>query len=352
MSIFDGVGDPLPWVQEKALRALGDTARFVDLANEPDTTTWYRTRLRELAGPLVNHLARVVAFLYGVDTEAASHAEWEAILRSGTFGLAKWCKRWKIVDPVAAAVAPFAQSRSDEDTAEKAEAPPDEIREADTAESDGLRLEIHRVMAGKMVRPDLPEAARRLLCWLLYNLGLSPFADIAVVSKKFLPTDIGLTPDETLAGYRALYDLRLVERVVGLPNLRDDALALRLVVGDLNASKHPAAYRDEVFSFPGARIGGEPTIGNELRLHLSDTLAASLRWLGGDDDAVELRDALQAGVGADRVHVETVRVDTAKDVPVVRVRARYRLEEDDRAMTAALTTVAEAWVRERVVRGR
>lgn len=59
MSIFgEGFGglNPMPWIKEKALAALHDAARFVDLANEPDTTTWYARRLREPEADAVSEL--------------------------------------------------------------------------------------------------------------------------------------------------------------------------------------------------------------------------------------------------------------------------------------------------------
>ena len=49
MSILDEDSplDPNPWLQEKSLAALQEAARLVDLANEPDTTSWYERKLKE-----------------------------------------------------------------------------------------------------------------------------------------------------------------------------------------------------------------------------------------------------------------------------------------------------------------
>jgi len=44
MSVFEGF-PPGPWLAEKTLAALELAASLVDLANEPDTTAWYRKTL-------------------------------------------------------------------------------------------------------------------------------------------------------------------------------------------------------------------------------------------------------------------------------------------------------------------
>lgn len=40
-----GQQNPVPWLIEKTAIALGEAARLVDLANEPDTNAWYREAL-------------------------------------------------------------------------------------------------------------------------------------------------------------------------------------------------------------------------------------------------------------------------------------------------------------------
>lgn len=47
-----------------------------------------------------------------------------------------------------------------------------------------------------------------------------------------------------------------------------DRLALRLVAEGVNASKQPLRYEPITFGFPGARVGGQVTFGNELRVLL------------------------------------------------------------------------------------
>lgn len=58
-----GQRNPVPWLIEKTAIALGEAARLVDLANEPDTNAWYRQALKAAAFPVIGRLAPVVAVL-------------------------------------------------------------------------------------------------------------------------------------------------------------------------------------------------------------------------------------------------------------------------------------------------
>ena len=73
MSIFNPSSgmNALRWIQEKALSALEDAARLVDLANEKDTSPWYAKELRRRAGAMIGRLAPLVALVHGVGEEAA-----------------------------------------------------------------------------------------------------------------------------------------------------------------------------------------------------------------------------------------------------------------------------------------
>ncbi|MBI2390077.1 MAG: hypothetical protein HYV09_10850 [Deltaproteobacteria bacterium] len=353
MTIFDSGLFELPYVQEKTLRALEDAARFVDLANEPDTTKWYAKRLRELASPAVTHLVAAVAHVYqaGADAVRAEHVD--AILKGGTFALARWSKEFKIVDSVRVAFAPFAPARTDEEIDEKAEAVPEALISAEEAHALDLRLEVCGAMARAMLHQDLPDVCKRILCWLVMDLTRSSFADVVVVSRKFLPGDIDRTAEETAAAYRALYERGLIERVDGVPNLRDDAIALRLVAAGLNGSKHPAPFREETFGYPGARIAGKRTTGNELWVYPNQALAkASERWLATDAELLSLREAMQRALGEDRAYVETVQRGSTERGSVLRVRVRFPYEADEAVLQAELEAVADAWLRALVVRTR
>lgn len=351
MSIFspDSPFDPLPWLKEKTVRALADATRLVDLANEPDTTPWYAKRLRALGESLIGRLAPITALVHGAGQEAASQQEWRMIVHGGTFGLDRWCKKWGIEDPTEAAFAQFAGQEQDEDTAAEDVAPADEPRPAKERDAQDLRLALYGHLALRMLDDRPPEAAKRLLAWLLHNLQMSPHADVAGVSRRFLPTDIGCSPEDTADAYRALYEMGLIERVDGLPNMREDALALRLVVEGLNDSKHPAPYRPETFGFPGARVGGKPTIGNVLHVPLPDAARLVLPRAGTEGDPLAgLREHLQAAIGEDRVFIQEVQLGAREGKLALDAVVRYPAGEDDREVEEALARAAEAWVHERM----
>jgi len=98
MSIFDGDDiNPVPYLSEKTLSALQYAAALIDLANEPDTTTWYKRNLMEIAEGIVVHLVPAVAVLNWSGQESAEQSR--AILNGGTFALARWCKKHNIGNP-------------------------------------------------------------------------------------------------------------------------------------------------------------------------------------------------------------------------------------------------------------
>jgi hypothetical protein len=86
MSIFnpDSPLNPGPWLQEKVLVVLQVATKLIDLANERDTTPWYRRKLKDLGGQLVSRLAPIVALVHAAGDEAASTDEWRPILDEGT----------------------------------------------------------------------------------------------------------------------------------------------------------------------------------------------------------------------------------------------------------------------------
>jgi hypothetical protein len=149
-------------------------------------------------------VAPLVALLYGAGPEAASHETWGSILKGGTFALARWCKAYGIADPAKGSFDALAHDRDDEEIEEKATPAKTGVVDIEGERALDLRCEVHSAMARVMLHTELSEPARRLLCWFLFHLGLSPFADAVVVSKRFLPTDIGCSPEDVAQGYREL----------------------------------------------------------------------------------------------------------------------------------------------------
>jgi hypothetical protein len=70
--------NPLPWLQEKTLRALEEATRLVDLANERDTSAWYAKELKLRAHALISRLAPVVALVHE-SPDAAGGDEWSGL---------------------------------------------------------------------------------------------------------------------------------------------------------------------------------------------------------------------------------------------------------------------------------
>jgi hypothetical protein len=345
MSIFDKRSefDPGPWLREKTLACLREVAQLVDLANEPDTTTWYARRLRRAASALVGRLGPVTLLVHGANQKAVEGSEWNTIAEHGTLALAAWCDRWGIAD------AKFIALPDDDDDDDDKDAAPEDRPDVDDDLTRTLdrRLELMALLCRRMLNEELSEPARRLLLFLMGHLGHSRHADIVLVSRRFLPGDVGLSPEDAHAAYRALYAQGFVERVDALTEGQEDALALRLLVADFNDRKHTAPFPGERFGFPGARVAGKPTIGNVLDVLLSRLLQRSLRgWPAlGDDDRAVLRRSLQDAVGEQRAYIEDATIVSGDDDLRMEVKLRLPLEESDDELGALLAPAAEAWLR-------
>lgn len=349
MSIFNPTSgmNALPWIQEKVLSALEDAARLVDLANEKDTSPWYAKELRRRAGAMIGRLAPLVALVHGAGEEAASSGEWSRIAERGAFALAAWCKKHGIEDPRKHSFDLLAVERDDGEAEEKAERPPEPEEERRALAVLDLRCTISASLARRLVWDELPAPARKLLLWALSHLEFAEQPDVVGLSKRFLPTDIGVTPEEAALAYRTLMERGLVERV-DLPASSGDRFALRLVAEGVNGSKQPLPYEPIAFGFPGARVGGQVTFGNELRVLLPTPYAQLLsRWQFSRGDDQALGAALQEHLGADRAFIEHVSVDPGEPA-ALSVRLRYPWDQSDETMREALTGAALAWVRHRV----
>ena len=347
MSIFDATSgmNPLPWLQEKSLAALEDAARLVDLANEKDTSPWYAKELKRRATALIGRLAPIVAF-FNQDGEAASTDEWQGITERGSFALAAWCKKHDIQDPTTRSFDLLAKEREEGETEAKAERHASEVEGEDDLRVLDLRCSIYGSLTRRLLHDDLPEPARRMLLWALSHLYLGDGPDVVSLSRRFLPTDIGITVEEAVTAYRCLTQRGLVERVDERAD--GDTLRLRLVAEGINDRKQPLPAGEIVFGFPGARVGGKPTLGNELRVPLPAAYAKTLtHWRFNEDDRNSLGATLQEHLGAERAFVENVTLEEG-DAPAVHVRLRYPWGEDDRAMTAALQEATLVWIRARV----
>ncbi|BBO87133.1 hypothetical protein [Desulfosarcina ovata] len=355
MSIFDRTSgfDPTDWMREKSLAALEIAVKLVDLANEPDTTTWYEKNLKRMAEHLIARLLPMTALLHGTEAKAVELDQWKGIVEKGTFALTKWCRQWKVANPYHFSESVTASKRDGDETTEKRQAVEPTILTNDYEHSLTLELEIHHHMAYQMLYGGLNDPAKSLLAWALFNLGASEYTDIAVLNKNFLPTDIGCTPEQTSEGYRLLYQKGLIEKVEGL-NIIDEAIALRLVVEGINDSKHALPFQEVAFGRPGLRIQGKPTVGNIVQLTFDKHHNKYLEWMACSQEKIrQLHEALQQSIGSDYVYIENVQVVTTADKTdnkcILEIQYRHPFDKDDRLMEDQIKTAAEKWIKASVV---
>lgn len=357
MSIFDPTSgmNPTTWLQEKSLTALETAVKLIDLANEPDTTSWYDKNLRHIAGQLIARLVPMTALFHYVPEEGVKDEEWGGIVERGTFELVKWCRKWNIANPYRFTDSLTARQKDESEINEKRKSVQPDISPNDDEHGRDLKLSIYHHMSLQMLHAELPRPAKHLLSWALYHLYTSEYADIVVLSKTFLPTDIGCTPEETGEGYRLLYQIGLIEKIEGL-KIRDDAIALRLVVDGLNDSKHPTPFQEETFGCQGLRIGGESTIGNVFHLIFDKNKNKYLEWLSGSHAKIQqLHEFLQQAIGSDNAHIQNLRVLAGSDETggsnVLEIQVRYPFSVDDRIIEHQLQSIVEKWIRETRVMG-
>jgi hypothetical protein len=355
MSIFDPTSgkDPTIWLREKSLAALESAVKLVDLANEADTTAWYRKKLRNIAHHLIARLLPMTALFHNVPEQGVEDDQWKGIVENGTFELVKWCNRWKVANPYHFTESLTAVPRDESEITEKRESVQPDITECDNEPGRDLKLSIYQHMALQMLHFDLSDPTKRLLSWALFHLYTSEYADIVILNKSFLPTDIGCSIQETADAYRELYQKGLIEKVEGLKTI-ESSIALRLVVEGLNESKHSIPFKEEVFGMEGLRIGGEPTTGNIVHLTFDKNRNKYLEWLSVSPAKMQqLHGFLQQTIGADNVYIEKIKVLTGTDGPgesnVLEIKLRYPLSADDRSVEHQLEVIAEKWIREAMV---
>lgn len=351
MSVFSGEFNPLPWLQEKTLHALQAAASLVDVANEPDTTAWYKRKLVRTAELIVDRLAPVVAFLNRAGAEAADRDEWGPVLEGGSFALATWCRKWKIGDPTNIAKGSLLHLRTVEEDEEKAEELEPEPFTGGLEAALDLKVQIYSHFSRRLLFDELSPAAHRMMLWLLGDLWISDPPDVVYVSRRFLPNDIGATAQETASAYKELYDRGWIERPDSeATDERPDRLSLRLIVQGLNDSRHAALYQEEEFGYPGARIAGQVTCWQRKFINLPDTLSAMLgRWFTEPQELVELKDYLQRQIGEDKIYLERAEIKYRDETPRLMVYFRYPLQAELEPLEKEVSDGVEQWLKERVI---
>lgn len=255
-----GQRNPVPWLIEKTAIVLAEVAGLVDLANEPDTNAWYRKTLKAAAYPMIGRLAPVVAVLSDRPETADEPHKWEAIAQGGTPALRAWIAEHGLERDIGDCVpsaGPFVSTPHAvaQDRAERVEKPP---IPSDVANRLGIQARLLTNCASWLFRHNPPDAARRLLLWIMTHLQASEYVDVATLSRAFLANDIDATSAETAEAYRSLCEAGVLERADCLPAPENpDCFHVRVALLGDNETKYPRPYQPEVFG-PGRKDGWRP----------------------------------------------------------------------------------------------
>ncbi|HKO48950.1 MAG TPA: hypothetical protein VJV79_14560 [Polyangiaceae bacterium] len=256
-----GQENPVPWLIEKTAIALGEAARLVDLANEPDTNAWYREALKAPALPMIARLAPVVAVLCDRPETANEPRRWEPIAKGGTPALRAWIAQHDLERDIGDCVSSVGPSLSTpyaiaHDRAERIEKPP---IPSDVANRASIQARLLSNCAAWLFRHNPAPTAQRLLLWIMGRLEGGEFVDIVTLSRKLLASDIDATSAETGEAYRALSEAGVLERADYLPSPGNpDCFRARVALLGDNESKYPREFQAEAFG-PGRKDGWHPS---------------------------------------------------------------------------------------------
>jgi DNA-binding MarR family transcriptional regulator len=101
--------------------------------------------------------------------------------------------------------------------------------------SDPVRQWVIRMTLQRLRDDRIPERERRLLAWIAYELTMSEHVDVAVVTWRFLATDVRMTAAEAEAALDALIERGFVRAEYRLSD--ETRLALQLVVQGMNDAR-------------------------------------------------------------------------------------------------------------------
>ena len=177
--------------------------------------------------------------------------------------------------------------------------------------------------------------------------------------KERTDDEVSEKSQEIKEGYRLLYEKGLIEKI-DCANLREDDIALKLVVEGMNDSKHPKPYNEnEMFGHPGIRIGGEFTTGNIFTITFDGKLKKALSWLSGESKKLdELKLFLQNEIDKNKVYIENIEVqikdqekehDKEKDktqIQYLTVQVYYPIDVSDSFIESEIKKLAEKWVKQ------
>jgi hypothetical protein len=256
-----GQRNPVPWLIEKTAIALGEAARLVDLANEPDTNAWYRQALKAAAFPVIGRLAPVVAVLCDRPETANEPSKWEPIAEGGTAALRAWIAQHDLEREIGDCVSSTGPRLSTphaiaHDRNERIEKPP---IPSDVANRESIQARLLSNCAGWLLRHDPPQSTRRLVLWIMARLDGGEYVDVITLSRSLLATEIDATSAEAGEAYRTLCEAGVLERADYLPPPENpDCFRVRVALLGDNETKYPREYHPETFG-PGRKDGWRPS---------------------------------------------------------------------------------------------
>jgi hypothetical protein len=185
--------------------------------------------------PAISNALKVLLFAMEREQEWTPDLAVEAT-EHGTLGLAALFVRLKVDHRIDVGL-PSQDPRDQDDREAVATAPaPDADAEpwAEFTRQRAVTFVMHQLAdAGRR----LPVGEARLLAWVGWQLCTSEYAEIAVLARKFISSDVGRSTEEGDAALRSLIERGLLEAV---PELDDERrMALRVVIEGLNDRRQP-----------------------------------------------------------------------------------------------------------------
>jgi hypothetical protein len=219
------------WVCEKLEYVVEALARIADIAKDPETPEWYRRNLRQHLTLGFNGALKVVCYAHDCTNDWKPEHVAQAV-EHGTLGVAALLGELGIphrLDPGEPTIDLDDESDREPPTSDEVPAPVDDPWT-------GIRREIISHTIFRLAGSELADNERRLLAWIAWHVARSDYEDVALMTERFLASDVGLSKEDGQAALAALLDKKAIELV---PELRDETrVAIRLRVDGLNDRRH------------------------------------------------------------------------------------------------------------------
>jgi hypothetical protein len=224
--------DMTAWVHEKLGSVLASLARIADIAKDPETPDWYRRNLRSHLHPGFYSGLKVLLWSYNRLNDWTPEAAKQPT-DHGILGLAALFTELKL--PINIDIGTPATDPDDEEDREPSslDGAPDKLADPWASK---LRHAVMYWATYHLASPELPAAEARLLAWIAHGVAGSEYADTALMTRKFLASDVGLSDVDGAAALQSLIEKGIVYEVRQLGD--DTRIALRIIVTGLNDPRH------------------------------------------------------------------------------------------------------------------